>query len=451
MISAADIQMIIAGGEGYNTEFKVAVPSKVRELTQEVCAFANAAGGHLLIGVSDKNEIVGTEIDNAKRSAMQGSIRDISPLIQIEIYPVEIDDFTVWVIDVPSGDQKPYVLSGAIYVREGANSQKLTTAGEMRDFFQQSDRIYFDAISNPEFDIFSAIDEDNFNDFLVEAKLNTSISNKQILENLQLFDKNGIIKRGGILFFAQKPEEHFFQAIVRCVLFKGTSKVHIIDDKTFGGTLYRQYQQAMAWIESKLQVAYLIEGAGPRKEIWEIPLTVFKEAIVNALSHRDYYEQGAVTTIEMFDDRVEVSNPGGLLSGVVKDFGHKSMSRNPLIFNLFTRMHLVERIASGIPRMREAMREANLPEPIFHTEGMFTVSFMRPVKTMEKTMEKTSEKTSEKILRLIETSPQITIDELADQLGRSTRSIEMQLQKLKEKNKIERIGPDKGGYWQVNN
>ena len=189
----------------------------------------------------------------------------------------------------------------------------------------------------------------------------------------------------------------------------------------------------MAWIESKLQVAYLIEGAGPRKEIWEIPLTVFKEAIVNALSHRDYYEQGAVTTIEMFDDRVEVSDPGGLLSGVVKDFGHKSMSRNPLIFNLFTRMHLVERIASGIPRMREAMREANLPEPIFHTEGMFTVSFMRPVNTMEKTMEKTSEKTSEKILRLIETSPQITIDELADQLGRSTRSIEMQLQKLKEK------------------
>ena len=237
MIKAADIQMIIASGEGYNTEFKVAVPSKVRELTQEVCAFANAAGGYLLIGVNDKNEIVGTEIDNAKRSAIQASIRDISPLIQAEIYPVEIYDSTVWVIDVPSGDQKPYVLSGAIYVREGANSQKLTTAEEMRNFFQQSNRIYFDAISNPEFNIYPAIDEDNFNDFRVEAKLNASISNKQILENLQLFDKNGVIKRGGILFFAKKPEEQFFQAIVRCVLFKGTTKVHIIDDKTFGGTL----------------------------------------------------------------------------------------------------------------------------------------------------------------------------------------------------------------------
>ncbi len=69
----------------------------------------------------------------------------------------------------------------------------------------------------------------------------------------------------------------------------------------------------MSWLESKLQVAYKIEGAGPREEIWEIPLTVFKEAIINALSHRDYYEQGASIMIEMFDDRVEISNPGGLL------------------------------------------------------------------------------------------------------------------------------------------
>ncbi len=83
--------------------------------------------------------------------------------------------------------------------------------------------------------------------------------------------------------------------------------------------------------------------------------------------------------IEMFDDRVEISNPGGLLPIVAKNFGHKSMTRNPLIFGLFTRMHLVERVASGIPRMQEAMREANLPEPEFHTEGMFTAVFKRGI------------------------------------------------------------------------
>lgn len=83
--------------------------------------------------------------------------------------------------------------------------------------------------------------------------------------------------------------------------------------------------------------------------------------------------------IKMFDDRVEISNPGGLLPIVAKNFGHKSMTRNPLIFGLFTRMHLVERVASGIPRMQEAMREANLPEPEFHTEGMFTAVFKRGI------------------------------------------------------------------------
>ena len=181
------------------------------------------------------------------------------------------------------------------------------------------------------------------------------------------------------MFFGKQPERKFPHAITRCVLFKGTNKVYIIDDKTFGGSLFQQYLQAMSWLESKLQVAYKIEGAGPREEIWEIPLTVFKEAIINALSHRDYYEQGANIMIEMFDDRAEISNPGGLLPVVAKDFGHKSMTRNPLIFGLFTRMHLVERVASGIPRMQEAMREANLPEPEFHTEGMFTAVFKRQI------------------------------------------------------------------------
>ena len=120
-------------------------------------------------------------------------------------------------------------------------------------------------------------------------------------------------------------------------------------------------------------------------------------------------------------------------------------------------------------RMNNLIKEAGLPQPVFHTEGMFSVSFRRPGKASEKTMENTSEKTmeetvketvkgtvegtsektSEKIIKLIENNPEITIDELADHLGRSTRAVEMQLQKLKEHKKIERIGPDKGGYWQL--
>lgn len=379
------IQSLIDSGEGYNVEFKVRVPSKVRELTEEICAFANADGGYLLIGVDDNGQIIGTDLENDKRSAIQGSISEISPVLHCDMYAVNIEDKTVWVIDVPSGKDKPYIFSGSIFVREGANSQKLRTVEEMRSFFQECNKIFFDAIPCSWFNIYTDADEQAIKDFRTEARLSPSTADEQIFENLELFTDKGIAKNGAAMFFGKQPERKFPHAVTRCVLFKGTTKVYIIDDKTFGGPLYQQYLQAMAWLESKLQVAYKIEGAGPREEIWEIPLTVFKEAIINALSHRDYYEQGATITIEMFDDRVEVSNPGGLLPIVAKDFGHKSMTRNPLIFGLFTRMHLVERVASGIPRMQEAMKEANLPGPEFHTDGMFTVVFKRAVNIRHKT------------------------------------------------------------------
>ena len=381
MLTPEEIKSIVRVGEGYNVEFKLGVPAKVKELSQEVCAFANSEGGYLFIGIDNDGICKGTHIHNTKRSAVQDAIRDISPVIHIEMYPVDVDGKTIWVIEVPAGKDKPYVLSGAIYVREGSNSQKLTTADEIRNFFQSSNRIYFDTVPCPHFDINEDFDKKNFKQFLLESSISSNISTQQILNNLKTFDESGTIKNGGVLFFGQEPEAFFPQAIVRCVRFKGTTKVHIIDDKKYGGPLYQQYIQAEAWIKDKLEVAYIIEGSGPRKEVWEIPLTVFKEAIINALSHRDYYEQGARTMIELYDDRVEITNPGGLLMGVKKDFGKKSMTRNPFIFSLFARMNLVEQVASGIPRMRDEMQEAGLPEPVFFTEGgFFTVEFKRPQK-----------------------------------------------------------------------
>jgi ATP-dependent DNA helicase RecG len=381
MLTSEEIKSIVSSGEGYNADFKVSVPSKVRELSQSVCAFANSEGGYVLIGVDNKDHIIGATINNTKRSAIQDAIRDITPILDVETYSVNVDGKPVWVLDVREGKDKPYVASGAIYVREGPNSQKLITAEEIRDFFQSNNRIYFDTVPCNHFNVDEELDKKNFKQFLLASSISGNVSTQQILNNLQTFDDSGVIKNGGVLFFGQQPEQFFPQAIVRCVRFKGTTKVHIIDDKTYGGPLYQQYIQAEAWIKDKLEVAYIIEGMGPRKEVWEIPLTVFKEGIINALSHRDYYEQGSVTMIEVYDDRVEISNPGGLLSGVKKDFGKKSMTRNPLIFGLFTRMDLVEQVASGIPRMREEMQEAGLPEPIFSTDGgFFTVEFKRPKK-----------------------------------------------------------------------
>ena len=159
MLNTENIQSLIDSGEGYNVEFKVRVPSKVRELTEEICAFANADGGYLLIGVDDNGQVVDTNLENDKRSAIQGSISEISPALHCELYSVNIVNKTVWVIDVPSGKDKPYIFSGSIYVREGANSQKLRTAEEMRSFFQESNKIFFDHIPCHWFNISTDADE----------------------------------------------------------------------------------------------------------------------------------------------------------------------------------------------------------------------------------------------------------------------------------------------------
>lgn len=462
MITAEDIKLIAASGEGYNAEFKIAVPNKVKELTEEICAFANAAGGVLFIGINDSNEIKGVNIDNSKRSSIQNSLNEITPHLSCSLSLVVVDGKTVGVIEVPSGPNKPYVLSGAIYVRIGPNTQKLTTAEQMRDFFQQADKIYFDEAPCKEFSSTTMIDTDFLPIFKADAKISVAVPDEQLFDNLKLYSTNKTFKNGAVLFFGKNPESILDKAILRCIAFQGTDKRYIIDDKIYGGNLYQQYQQAMQWLRGKLNVRYDIEGqgAGPRKEFWEIPETVFKEAIINSLSHRDYYDKGAVINIEVFDNRVEISNPGGLVSAIPEaEFGKRSHSRNPLIFGLFSRMQLVEQVGSGVGRIKELMKKAKLAEPIFLKEGIFTVILKRPTsisqkssqKTSVKTSEKSSVKTSEKIIGLLKLNNSITAEEISNKLGLSIITIKRGLKSLQFQGKIKREGSRKIGIWVVLN
>jgi ATP-dependent DNA helicase RecG len=451
MLTAEDIKSIIASGEGYNAEFKVRLPSKVKELASEICAFANAAGGVLLIGVDNNNTIHGVNIVNDKRSAIQDSLNEINPHLPNSFYSVNIEGKDVWVIEVSSGSQKPYTMSGAIYVRQGPNSQKITSVEQMRDFFQQSDRIYFDEGACPDFNITKDIDSSFFEEFRISAGLSSAISREQIINNLKLTFSDAILKNGGVLFFGSAPEQIFDKAVIRCVAFEGLNKTQIIDDKVFGGPLMRQFQHAMQWLKTKLNVRYEIKGSGPRIEIWEIPETAFKEALINALSHRDYYDKGARITVELFSDRVEITNPGGLVSAISPaEFGKKSHSRNPLLFGLFERVDMVEQIGSGIGRIKDEIAKAGLPVPQFTMDGMFTVVFQRQInKPSEKNANSNLSKVSEKIIELIATNKFITIPALAEKTGVTTRTIERNIKKLQSENRIIRVGVDKTGYWSI--
>jgi ATP-dependent DNA helicase RecG len=457
MLTDKEIKELVEGGESYNVDFKRSVPSKIRDLTEEVCSFANAAGGYVFIGVDDNNRIVGCDIDNAKRSAIHNSLGEITPALHYEMYSCVVDGKTVWVIDIPGGNRKPYFYGGSTFIREGANSLKITNVDDIRDFFQRNERIYFDALPAPKVKFNEELDAENFREFRLESGYSVNISDEQILENLQIFGDDGVPFSGGVLFFNRQPEKYYFHAVIRCVLFKGRDKVIILDDKTFGGPLVQQYKKAMQWLQNNLRLSYIIEGAGPRREVWEVPMAVFKEAIINALAHRDYYEQGASITVEMFDDRVEITNPGGLLPLVAKNFGKKSLSRNPLIFGLLTRMHLVEHIGSGIPRMAYEMSKVGLPEPIYATEGMFTVTFRRPqsvdniqIKSTEVDPAVTVSDIQARILNILSNNPKATLFEVASALNVSRSTVSNHLKALRLNNLISRVGRKSDGKWVVN-
>ena len=282
-----------------------------------------------------------------------------------------------------------------------------------------------------------------FEEFRLESGLSKTVSQNQIIQNLRLILPDGNVKNGGALFFGSAPEQFVETAVVRCIAFEGETKTQIIDDKVFGGPLMKQYGQAMQWLKNKLDVRYEIEGSGPRKEIWEVPETALKEAIINALCHRDYYDKGAKITIELFKDRVEISNPGGLSSAISSaDFGTKSHSRNPLIFGLFVRIHMVEQVGSGIGRIRDLMKSAKLPHPEFKTEGIFSV-------VLHRTVEETVEETVEIILNAMRSNPKITSIALQKMTGLTRRGVEYHISNLKKEKKIIRIGSTKAGEWNV--
>ncbi len=134
----------------------------------------------------------------------------------------------------------------------------------------------------------------------------------------------------------------------------------------------------MIFLKTHIPVRYEFDGSPRRKEIPEIPYEALREAVINAVVHRDYFEKGANVMIEIFDNRIEISSPGGLVKGLpIREFGKKSVLRNANIANLFHRMGYIEKMGTGISRMQDLVKKAGL-EPIeFQFTTFVTAVFKR--------------------------------------------------------------------------
>jgi ATP-dependent DNA helicase RecG len=276
--------------------------------------------------------------------------------------------------------------------------------------------------------------------------------------SLNLAAKEGI-KNAGVMFFAKDPRRHILQCQMTIIAFKGTDRVHIIDRKDVQDDLWTQYKEAMIFLERHLNVRTEIKGLD-REDIYEVPLEAIREAVANAIIHRDYAVRGTSIMVEVHEDRVVISNPGGFPVGMsAAKLGDLSVRRNELIADMFARMHRVERVGSGFKRIKRFLEEAGLPFPVVKSDDFFVICFTRPPYSLKdrtagepRVTEKVTEKVTEnqqKILDTITANQHITALELARIVGISERKIKDNLKKLKDKGLLTRIGPDKGGHWKV--
>ena len=427
-----ELLKLIKTGEGLTLEFKENMGSN---LGKEMCAFANTNGGKIILGVRDDGRVLGIKITNSLKSQIQDYARNIDPAFSVETEDVE----NILIIRVPEGKKKPYSVNGQFFIRIGANSQQLNRE-EIRDFFQKENMILFDNQPNVNFDLDKDFDEYKFKNFLELAKITDNLNNKEILRNLFLLEGEDL-KNAGVLFFCHRIIKFFLGATISCVLYRGTNRTNILDKKEFDADLLSNYNNALIYTISKLNTAYIIKKE--RTERLELPEEALREAVVNAVVHRDYFSTGHVQ-IDIFLDRIEISNPGGLVKGLTKkDFGKVSLPRNPLIMDLMLRVNKVEKIGSGIKRIKDAMSEYGL-NVRFESTGFFRVIFKRSASPQE-----TIQETIQEILLLIKEKPTITRKELAQKISLSEEGIKYHLTKLRKNNIIKHVGSTKKGHWEI--
>lgn len=359
---------LIALGEGFTTEFKQSLPD---DLGREICAFANATGGVILIGVDDAGIVVGVDNHNRLKSQIQNTARSADPPVAVDVE----SEGNVLSVTVPEQHGKPYSFRGRFFIREGASCHQLSR-DEIREFFFEEGLIRFDETPCNAFKPSAEITPSRWAEFAQRAGIDPGLDPMTVLENLHLV-RDSHVTHAGAWLLADDITRFTLPAVVSCAVFQGTSKTHILDRTEFTGNLYAIYQEVMSYLQAKLNSALILHARG-RDERLELPESALREAIVNAIAHRDYRSTANVQ-VYVYQDRVEIVTPGGLPAGMrEEELGRKSVPRNPLLFSMLYRMRLVEQIGSGIRRMHDACREHGVAEPTFQVSpDWLTVVFPR--------------------------------------------------------------------------
>lgn len=427
--------------------------SQLNRIIETISAFSNTKGGTIIIGVDGTGKALGISIG---KDTVEHLTNKIISNTEPKIYPdISVRIFGEKNLIVIRVDKYPYdiVLAfGRPYKRAGKSTIKMSKDEYEKLILEKhKDKLYFDSQICKEA-TFSDIDNMNVKRFLERASferrldINPNINPKEALGKLNLV-KQDKITNGAILLFGNNPQKFFMQAETRCARFKGVEPIEFIDMKVFGGNIIEQREDALEFLKEHIKLHAEIKGT-ERIERWEYPIEALREAITNAICHRNYNISSNVQ-IRIFDDRIEVWGCGSLPNPLtIEDLKkkHDSVLRNPLIGKCFFLIKYIEQWGTGTNRIIEECLNYGLPEPLFEEiSGSLVVTFRKY-------------KISEDILKALSKEERIIMDYLVKE-KKINRQLGLQLlnvskstlfrvyKSLEEKGLIKKEGKGKNIYY----
>ena len=452
-----ELESLIAECTAY--DFKLMLEEKKpKSWLKSVSAFANGLGGSLFFGVDDDGILKGLDNVQYVCETISSKIRDyMDPLPDVEMIPHRIDNLDILQLKINTGSYTHYYYVGdgqrIAFVRVGEESLPATAEQMLRLVLKGSNKTY-DSLHT----------DYNAEDYAFTILANTFKTrtsqewNKKYLLSFGLVTNTGTLTHAGALFADDCP---LWQSRLYCTRWDGKTKGDAINDAEFTGNVLMLLREAMNFVKSNTKKGWEKLPNG-RKNKPEYAERAVLEAMVNHFIHRDYTVMGGEVHLDIYDDRLAVTSPGGMYNGMlIQDLDIADVSserRNPILANVMAQLDYMEKRGSGLTRIcnetqaldgyKDELKPVFKSTPTQFQTIIFASSDNQNVGDFVGDMSETKlTERQQKMLNLIKESPTISAKQMSETLSVTTRTIERDLSLMKKVGVLKREGKDNDGVW----
>ena len=431
---------------------------KPKSWLKSVSAFANGLGGSLFFGINNDGTVKGLECVQRACEIISAKIRDyMDPLPLVEMIPLRINNSDILQLKVSGGNYTPYYYVGdgqrVAFVRIGDESVPATAEQMMRLVLKGSNKTY-DSLHTD-----YKIEDYSFTILANTFKTRTSQEwNRKYLLSFGLVTNTDCLTNAGALFADDCP---LWQSRLYCTRWDGIVKGDAINDAEFSGNVLMLLREALNFVKSNTKNGWekLPNGRKNKPEYAERALL---EAFVNHFIHRDYTVMGGEVHLDIYDDRISITSPGGMYNGLlIQDLDIAEVSserRNPILANVMAQLNYMEKRGSGLTRICNETKTLSgykdELKPIFKsTPTQFQTTIYASInnKIVGDDVGVMSEikltVRQRKIVNIIKETPTVSARKMSEMLSVSQRTIERDLSAMKNIGLLKRQGEDNSGFW----